>query len=200
MTGPFVPSSGLPKGGFRFALGSEKQPQSLVWRAWTRDDEVHLSVKTAALATELTAYPTGRWRIEVGGVVSRWHRPKEFRPGWTRGPDVVLPGAPILGEPAVPQTKGAEPIHWLRGPGEGQAARVQIWFAAPGADLPRWRQALSRSIESVAVLALRRAGSIHLIRLDEPADPDRGESGTGARGVVVRADQSGRPSFWETIT
>ncbi len=199
MTGPFVPSSGLPKGGFRFALGSEQQPQSLVWRVWTRDDEVHVSVRTVALTTELIAYPTGRWRIEVGGIASRWHRPKEFRPGWTRGPDIVFPGMLAGAKPPVPSKKETEPIHWLRGPGEGQAARVQMWFATPGADETRWRQALSRSIESVAVLALRRAGALHLIRLDEPADPESGDRGTGARGVVVRADQSGRPSFWETV-
>lgn len=165
------------------------------------DDEVHVGVRTPTEPVELTAYPTGRWRIDIGGVVSRWHRPKEFRPGWTRGPDVVLPGVVAAVEPLgrPGPAKVTEPILWLRAPGDGQTARMQTWFATPGADEVRWRQGLPRSIESVAVLALRRAGTLHLLRQDEPGDLEGGTAGTGARGVVVRADQSGRPSFWETV-
>ena len=187
--------------GFRFALGSAEQPRSLVWRAWTRDDEVHLTVAAGAGEIGLTAYPTGRWRIEVGGVISRWHRPKEFRPGWTRGPDIILPGQAAAAEPAAKVTKTAEPITWLRAPPEGQATRIQLWFANLGADETRWRQALARSAESLVVLSLRRAGTVHLVRLDEPAavDEETPGSGLGVRGVAVRADQTGRPSFWETV-
>ena len=187
--------------GFRFALGSAEQPRSLVWRAWTRDDEVHLTVVPGAGEIALTAYPTGRWRIELGGVVSRWHRPKAFRPGWTRGPDIILPGRVTAAEPVVKVTKTTEPITWLRAPAEGQATRIQLWFANPGADETRWRQALARSAESLVVLSLRRAGTVHLVRQDEPAEADdeTGGSRSGVRGVAVRADQTGRPSFWETV-
>ena len=75
MAGPFVPGASATPKGFRFALGTLEQPRSLVWRLWTRDDEVHVTVSAAGQTTELTAYPTGRWRIDMGGVVSRWHRP-----------------------------------------------------------------------------------------------------------------------------
>ena len=188
--------------GFSFALGVPEEPRSLPWRVWTRDDEVHLTVRTVTEDIGLTAYPTGRWRIEVGGVVSRWHRPKEFRPGWTRGPDLVLPGLVAAAEPATSRPKAAEPLTWLRAPAIGQSARIQLWFAVPAAEDARWRQALPRSGESLAVLLLRRAGSVHLVRVDEPADAEAGAHGPGSstRGVSVRADQSGRPSFWETVT
>ena len=201
MTRAFVPSSGIATKGFHFGLGSAANPESLVWRAWTRDDEVHVAVHPVAGSVELTAYPTGRWRIEIGGVVSRWHRPREFRPGWTRGPDILLPGGAVLSEPAPSAQRKAEPIVWLRPPEAGQLARLQLWFAIPGADEARWRQALGRSTASVVVLPLRRAGTLHLVRQDEAADvPDRAGPPSGKlREVIVRADQTGRPSFWETV-
>ena len=52
-----------------FALGSPDAPRSLVWRAWTRDDEFHLAARRGTEAVELTAFATGRWRIDVNGEV-----------------------------------------------------------------------------------------------------------------------------------
>lgn len=200
-TRPFAPGLAPHDKGFRFALGAAEEPRSLVWRIWVRDDEVHCDARTASEEIGLTAYPTGRWRIEMGGVVSRWHRPKEFRPGWTRGPDVVLPGRVAAAEPAAPRAKAAEPLTWLRVPADGSVARIQLWFAGPGADEARWRQALPRGAEPLMVLSLRRAGTVHVVRLDEAAEAEDAPkaSGVPARGVTIRADQTGRPSFWETV-
>ncbi len=201
MVGPFVPgASAMPK-GFRFALGPPEQPGSLVWRLWTRDDEVHVTVSAGGQATELTAYPTGRWRIDMGGVVSRWHRPKPFRPGWTRGPDIILPGQPAAAEPMAKAAPRMEPIAWLPVPAEGQAARIHLWFAEPGADERRWRDALPELAQPIVGLPLRRAGSVHLVRVDEagvPPDPPA-PSGMLVRRVMVSADHTGRPSFFETV-
>lgn len=202
MVGPFVPGASAAPKGFRFAVGTAEQPSSLVWRLWTRDDEVHLTVNAAGQATELTAYPTGRWRIDMGGVVSRWHRPKTFRPGWTRGPDIVLPGRAAAVEPMAKAPARSEPITWLSMPPTGQLVRIQMWFAEPGADQRRWQGALPERAEPLVGLPLRRAGSVHLVRVDETQTPwaDASSSLTlPSRAVMVSADQTGRPSFFETV-
>lgn len=201
MVGPFVPgASAMPK-GFRFALGTLEQPGSLVWRLWTRDDEVHVTVIAGGQTTELTVYPTGRWRIDIGGVVSRWHRPKPLRPGWTRGPDIVLPGQSAAAEPTPKAPPRTEPIAWLPMPVEGQVARIQLWFAEPGADERRWRDALPELARPIVGLPLRRAGSVHLVRVDEPGGSTDliAASGMLVRRVMVSADQTGRPSFFEAV-
>ncbi len=201
MAGPFVPGASATPKGFRFALGTPEQPRSLVWRLWTRDDEVHVTVSAAGQTTELTAYPTGRWRIDMGGVVSRWHRPKPFRPGWTRGPDIVLPGLAAALEPIAKAPSRTEPITWLSLPAAGQAVRIQLWFAEPGADQRRWLSALPDLAQPLVGLPLRRAGSVHLVRVDEPQAPSADLSSSRtlpSRGVMVSSDQAGRPSFFET--
>ena len=193
---------------FRFALGSLASPRSGLWRLWTHEDEVHLAVRTTREEVALTAYPTGRWRIAVGTVVSRWTRPKEFRPGWTRGPDLVIPGsvAPVQSPASDPYA--TEPVSWLPAPPAGQLARFTLLFASPRAEGSRWRPLDAPGTESLIVLPLRTAGAPHLCRVDEP-DPAEALPAGGAPAVedppgpvefavVVSADQDGRPSLRES--
>lgn len=200
-TDPFAAGPG-PAKAIRLALGAPGQARSLEWRVWVKDDEVHCDGRTATEEIKFTGYPTGRWRIDVGGAVSRWHRPKPFRPGWTQGPDLVLSGRLAEVEPAAGRSNAADPVRWLRPPADGLVCRVQLWFATPGAEEDRWRSGLPRGAESLAVLSLRRSGAVHLIRIDEAADIEAGLEGGRLveRGVAVRADHSGRPSFWETVS
>ncbi|MEO8449778.1 MAG: hypothetical protein ABI647_08320 [Gemmatimonadota bacterium] len=196
-----------PSKVFRFALGSAVTPLSLVWRVWTREDELHLEVRTADADVSFTAWPTGRWRIAVGEIVSRWNRPKEFRPGWTRGPDLVIPhSAVVVPSPALK----AEPVMWLPPPRPGHLVRFSLLFASPRIEENRWRPTDAPGIESVTVLPLRRAGTVHICRGEEllgtgeGADPPSGEPGPGdgsaASRVIVSADRTGRPSLWESRT
>ena len=180
-----------------FALGSSEDPRSLCWSVRTKDDELRLAASPADGPVELTAYPTGRWRVTVGGVVSRWFRPPEFRPGWVRGPDVLLGGHSAPPEPGVPVGS----VRWLNPPNVGQLARIQLWFANPYADEGKWWSALPRSTERIEVFLLRRAGSVHIVRDDEPVDPDDqpGPPLARGRGVAVRTDSAGRLSLRETV-
>jgi hypothetical protein len=183
---------------------------------WTHEDEAHVAVGTTREKVELTVYPTGRWRIAVGSVVSRWTRPKEFRPGWTRGPDLVVPysAAPVR-SPADSQN-AAEPVAWLPPPAPAYLARFILLFASPRAEESRWRPLDAPGTQSLAVLPLRTAGALHLCRLDEPLDPEAlaapapeatdasaaGPAGAGSGSVefivIVSADQAGRPSLRES--
>ena len=183
---------------------------------WTHEDEVHVAVRTARDKVMLTAYPTGRWRIAVGSAVSRWTRPKEFRPGWTRGPDVVIPySAAPVGSPAN-DPFATEPVAWLPSPAPGHLARFTLLFASPRAEGSRWRPPDAPGTESVTVLPLRTAGTLHLCRVDEPITPKQlrdlaprpndasrdlapaSSSVSIGFDVIVSADQAGRPSLRES--
>ncbi len=190
---------------FRFALGSPASPCSGLWRAWTHEDEVHLAVPATTQEVGLTIYPTGRWRITVGGVVSRWTRPKDFRPGWTRGPDLVIPhtDAPIRLPAADPYP--AEPLTWLPPPATGFQARFSLLIATPTAEASHWRPEEPPGTQKLAALPMRTAGTLHLYRLDEPVAPEDQRDQIPARdgeplavSVIVSADQMGTPSFRES--
>ncbi len=175
-----------------FALGSAEVPRSLRWRAWTMDDEFHLAARRGADHVELTAYPTGRWRIDTGGEIGRWHRPTQSLPGWTRGPAVVLPG---WNTATVDQGKSAGEVTWIPAAGEGRVTRVQVWFAIPGAEERRWRYTQPKTVQSLMSFSLRRAGSVRLMWDEEPG-PDDGLA--PPEGVIsVSTDEAGLPSFWE---
>ncbi|MEO8634488.1 MAG: hypothetical protein ABI587_04325 [Gemmatimonadales bacterium] len=201
---------------FRFALGTAAAPYSGLWRAWTHEDELHLAVRAATDEVALTVYPTGRWRITVGTAVSRWTRPKEFRPGWSRGPDLVIPYTVTPVQMPASDAHPTEPITWLPPSAPGFQARFSLLVATPSAEASHWRPQEAAGTESLASLPLRTAGTLHLYRVDElttpdhPAPPDHIAVGplpnpatTLIRGpsrlvVIISADQAGCPSFRES--
>jgi hypothetical protein len=189
---------------FRFALGSPAAPLSGLWRVWTHEDEAHVAVPATLEEVGLTIYPTGRWRIMVGGVVSRWTRPKDFRPGWTRGPDLVIPHSDVPVQLPAKDAHAAEPVAWLAPPIDGYQARFSLLIATPAAEASHWRPVEAPGTQDLATLALRTAGTLHLYRRDEPVQPEdrppaAGQPANGpvALSVIVRADQMGHPSFLE---
>ncbi len=185
---------------FRFALGTPTLPMSGIWRLWVEEDDVHLEVQAARERVALTAYRTGRWRIEAGGAVSRWNRPREFRPGWIRGPDIVIPSAPAGVRPPDVDPYPAEPIAWLPPPPVGQQARVALLFAAVRSSEYPWRPLDTAGTVELVVLNLRSIGRLHLCRTDEPDDErsQRTSAGAASLQMIVSADPAGRPSFRES--
>jgi hypothetical protein len=188
---------------YRFALGSAEAAYSGLWRLWTHEDEVHLAVRASNEEVALTIYPTGRWRITVGTAVSKWTRPKDFRPGWSRGPDLIIP--PSDGPVDVPATDPhpTEPIHWLPPSAPGIRARFSLLIATPSAELSHWRPPEVPGSQNLVMLPLRTAGTLHLYRIDEPLTADdAAPSAAPAAGprrltVNVSADQTGTPSLRE---
>jgi hypothetical protein len=188
---------------FRFALGSPDAPCSGLWRAWTHEDEVHLAVPTATDLVSITIYPTGRWRITVGAAVSRWNRPKDFRLGWSRGPDLVIPHAGATVQLSGNDPYAREPLTWLPPPSAGYQARISLLIATPQAEQSHWRPVETPGTETLVTLPLRTAGTLHLCRLDEPVPAEEQRAAAAAQGPValsvgVSADQAGTPSFRES--
>ncbi len=193
---------------FRFALGDAASPHSGIWRLWTHEDEVHLAVRAATEDVGLTVYPTGRWKITVGTAASRWNRPKDFRPGWSRGPDLIIPHTELtVPQPAVDPWP-TDSVHWLPGSAPGFQARFSLLIATPSAELSHWRPEEKPGTQGLVTLPLRTAGTVHLYRIDEAAVPDApapspasaAASGSGATAllrVIISADPTGAPSFRE---
>lgn len=187
---------------FRFALGAPDNPRSGLWRAWTHEDETHLGVRTTSDEVHLTAYPTGRWRIVIGSDISKWTRPKEFRPGWIRGPDLLLPFSAAPVRPTGPDPFPQEPVTWLPPPAPGHVARFTLLFASPRAEGSQWRPHDAAGTLGIAILPLRTLGALHLNRVDELIAPEDAPAGTPGPAseptgfaVIVSADQTGRPSL-----
>lgn len=188
---------------FRFALGSASDPRSGLWRVWTHEDEVHLGVRATLAETHLTAYPTGRWRITVGDSVSKWTRSKEFRPGWTRLPSLLIPYSP--GSVRLPdgESPSPVPVAWLPPPRPGFVAHFSLLLASPRAEGSQWRPQDAPGTEGLTVLPLRTAGALHLNRLDETEAEESREGRTGgSTGFEVRvsADHTGFPTLRVSLT
>lgn len=184
---------------FRFALGSAEAPRSALWRLWIQEDDLHLQVTGAAQPLEFTAYRTGRWRIESAGNVSRWTRPKEFRPGWIRGPDLFIPYSAVPTDTHMESSTA--PITWLAPAPEKHVARFSLYFATPRAREFPWQPTDAAGTTRLVLLTLRTAGDVHLCRRDEPEEPEHGVALQQERvtvTVIVSADQRGVPSLRET--
>lgn len=189
---------------YRFALGSPDAPRSGLWRVWTHEDEVRAAVRTTTEEVTLTAYPAGRWRITQGTVVSKWHRPREFRPGWVQGPTIVIPSSPVPIRSSEPDLYPGEPISWLPAPQLDYVARITLLFAGLRAEQSRWRPSDLPGTQHLTILPLRTLGALHIDRIDEPLQAEDQESpqdgGDGFRGlrVIISADPAGQPSLRES--
>jgi hypothetical protein len=184
---------------FRFALGTAESPRSGLWHLRTQEDDVHLEVHGALQPVAFTGYKAGRWRITTGEDISRWTRPKDFRPGWARGPDLLIPGStrPLRHSP----TKSAEPVTWLAPPHLGSLARFTLLFAAVRSGEYPWRPHMLPGTSEIIMLTLRSVGAVYLCRRDElDDDPEADAGGTGPPALAVRisADQAGVPSLRES--
>jgi hypothetical protein len=193
---------------FRFALGSSISPSSGIWRLSIHENEVHVAVRTTNAEIQFTAYATGRWRIAIGDALSRWTRPKEFRPGWIRGPDLLIPytTVPVRAPALDPST--TDPVCWLAPLEPGHQARFTLLFAGRRTEDSAWRPQDVSGTQSIAIFTLRSAGTLHLCRADEPLTIENGDVQTGLApggllgqvglNVTVSADRAGRPSLQES--
>lgn len=123
--------------------------------------------------------------------------PPGVPPGWTRGPEIILPSTGGMVPLPSPDAHAAEPITWLEPPAAGQAARFTLLLASSRAEGSHWRPHDAPGTRGITVLPLRTAGYLHLSRIDAPIPVEAGEPGPEAFDVVVSADEAGRPSLRE---
>jgi hypothetical protein len=79
----------VPDPTIRFAVGSEAEPFSSVWRLWAHNDEVYLSTRVMARTLKISLHSSGEWiaafteqsGVKIEETGSRRHRTWQ-RPAW----------------------------------------------------------------------------------------------------------------------
>src|SRR3989338_530076 len=104
--------SSKDKNIIRFAVGTQDDPKSWVWRLWVQGDEVYIGAKNSLQAFKVSLHKSGIWRIAfvkelkrsddtADRVIVKWQKPGEFVPGWTASIAVAVSSI----EPARPFKK-----------------------------------------------------------------------------------------------
>lgn len=128
------------KDAIRFAVGEEGDQYTPVWRAWNNRSDVYLAARSTAGLLKLSLHESGQWMsafttqsgvtLEQGGRrQATWHRPNEFAPGWTMGPEIVVPWVEWAGElPFTEQIK--YDTFWFPAPEPGQVLTLKLLFSS----------------------------------------------------------------------
>ncbi len=199
---------------YRFAMGSEADPCSAVWRIWTQGNEAYVSVRTASSVAKLSLHANGNWQFRIDTKVSSWQRPKPFRPGWTHGPTILIPHNDLPVHRPYYELNRSSKVNWLPQPRVGMMAQIELLFAGPAASFGEWRPAKEEGNLELEVLTLRGTGRLYVVRFDRELLPKEVErmrehrqilrsksfsDGTlyGISGFTIASDEHGRPLMVE---
>lgn len=86
----------------RFAVGNRDDVRSSIWRLWATRNDLYLASRSHAHISKISFHETGNYRYAINEIVERensitdravhkWHRPKEYIPGWTRCFGILVP-------------------------------------------------------------------------------------------------------------
>jgi hypothetical protein len=85
----------------RFAVGTQEDLCSSVWRLWANKNDLYLAARTFAGASKISFHESGKYRYasnsnEPRRPLSQWNRPKEIGPGITRIFSIVVPAFDVV--------------------------------------------------------------------------------------------------------
>src|SRR3989338_3591863 len=134
--------SSKDKNIIRFAVGTQDDPKSWVWRLWVQGDEVYIGAKNSLQAFKVSLHKSGIWRIAfvkelkrsddtADRVIVKWQKPGEFVPGWTASIAVAVSSI----EPARPFKKVRVEdtrIVWFSQPTKGKRLLFKILISSQG--------------------------------------------------------------------
>jgi hypothetical protein len=166
----------------RFAVGSPEEPYSAVWNLVTNGNDVYLFGRQMGRYLKISLHASGVWRLAWTAesqtetetsdrLIHRWRRPPQFRPGWARGPSVVVPWTPIGRHfPAVDAPKG-KPVHWMPAPAPWHKVVFAVLFAASDIPEPAWESIREPGDRSLGRLFLRDGESVYVAVHRAPLEP-----------------------------
>ena len=143
----------------KFAVGSQDSPLSAVWVVSASGSDVYVGARGVMQSIKLSLHRSGRWNLaftsETGHVSpktgQRQHvqlrRPAEFRPGWTFGPAILVPGAGsrrLYLKPPNPWPD--DDVQWYPRP-EGDRKRVFAIYYASSPELSFQNEVRGKSEE-----------------------------------------------------
>ncbi len=145
-----------------------------------KGDDVYLAARALGGLIKLSMHWSGKWRLawtkESGiraprssdRVEERWHRPAEFRPGWTRGPSVIVPAVDMREPFSRRPEKIGKPVVWSPAPRSGYSYRFVLLFAAPGVASKDWQSAVDSPGVLIGTVKLRDSQTVLLTRHEAP--------------------------------
>lgn len=149
---------------FYFAIGSESEPRSSIWRVWTNRGQVYVSPRATGAIMKISLHTPDYWAAaltkESGGIWPQtgsrvgqvWKRPPEFVPGWTQGPTIGVIRTHETHLPPIPHPTKPAPagVAWVRPPDLGHKVGVTLLFQSD----PTARQPLAPGDEMIRSLPL----------------------------------------------
>lgn len=210
----------MPKNEVRFGVGTDQGQYSMVWRAWAQGEEVYLAPRGMANVVKLSVHSSGIWRWawtkdsvlarEVPGdrASKKWSKPPPFVPGWSVGPVVMWPYAPVEGWGPDP-LETTKDVHWLALPTKGRKVSVNLLMGDVGVLAARDLLEEKR-MPLIAEFELRSGARVWVCKRDDPMtfDEKRGIAVVQARGVdpasigyggtaIIPSESNGAPLFVE---
>lgn len=181
----------------RFAVGTETDWWSSVWRMVVAKNEVYIgSGKQAMGTTKISLHSSGVWtfagtsqsglNIRGNRRLNRWQRPDPMRTGLVRGPSICVPFT-SFGSRLTELAELGKPITWIAAPLQDQAICFDVYFLDPGTTV-KWTNAE----RTVAEMPLTNGTRVQLVSFRRAiAGPFSDGVETHLRGLRMRTDAPG---------
>jgi hypothetical protein len=119
----------------RFAVGSQNDVRSSVWRLWANKDDVYLGAKTFLGAMKISFHKSGICRAAVISTTPRpaltkWRRPLPASPGFTNLFAVVVPPY-LVKAPFREISREKKHVHFVQPPDDEHKLVFQISVCPP---------------------------------------------------------------------
>jgi hypothetical protein len=128
-------------------------------------------------------------------LIHRWRRPPQFRPGWTHGPSVVVPWAPIGRHFRAVDAPAGKPVQWMPAPAPLHKVVFAILFAASDLPEPAWESIREPGDRNLGRLFLRSGESVYVAVHRAPLEPsEKAEAKKVAGELHTTVPASPRPA------
>src|SRR5688572_17554221 len=128
---------------FRFAVGEPDGARSVVWRVWTNPsrNDIYIAARHLGGVYKVSLHGSGKWRIAFEGprspfipeggdrATTKWNRPADLAPGWTRGFSVAVPASEVVEGKAV--VADPHKLYWAPKPAGEAAVEFHLFLSPP---------------------------------------------------------------------
>lgn len=115
----------------------------MVWVLWTnaKGNDVYLAARMLGGIQKVSLHGSGKWRIAFDDpespfipagedrATTKWDRPAELTPGWTRAFAVVIPASEVVRGKAV--IRRPHQVYWAAKPEGDAAVEFNLFISAP---------------------------------------------------------------------
>jgi hypothetical protein len=126
-----------------FAVGTPGGPRSTVWELNGDKHDVYIAARSLRYDYKISLHGSGCWRCaftdkahplvppQGDRATSKWKRPIEIAPGWTRAFSIIVPATEVV--EARSPVMSPENVAWIASPCIDSAVHFTVLLSAPGA-------------------------------------------------------------------